>query len=347
MLHLEPRHQEIVARILGENISGQVTFIIGLLEVLICAWILTGIRYKLCAITQAILIGAMNLLEYFLAPDLLLFGKLNIVFALLFILVLLLHTFTLPAGFWHPLSGIRDHPFAVETRFDTSLVLTWALPASQLKTLLPAHLEPDTLDGHTGFVAVALVDTRRLRPRGFPLWTGNDFILIGYRVFVRYTNRDGRRLRGLYILGSVTNKKKMSWLGEVFTRYRYRYSPIRFTKTPDALMVHSQQEELSIEIALKGNAALPRHSPFRDWNAARRFSGPLPFTFSWIEEKKKMLIVEGVRTQWEPRPVEVRLAEAGLLNDPALEGAVLANAFIVENVPYYWKKGKKEKWTDN
>ena len=26
------------------------------------------------------------------------------------------------------------------------------------------------------------------------------------------------------------------------------------------------------------------------------------------------------------------------------QNAVLANAFIIENIPYYWKKGKIEKW---
>ena len=27
-----------------------------------------------------------------------------------------------------------------------------------------------------------------------------------------------------------------------------------------------------------------------------------------------------------------------------LESPVLANAFVVENVPYYWKKGRTERW---
>lgn len=344
ILHLEPRHQEIVARILGEPVSAPVTILIGVMEVLMCAWILTGIRPRFCAVTQAVLIAAMNLIEYFRAADLLLFGKLNIVFAFLFILFLLLYAFNRPPGYVYPLAGIRDHPFPVETRFKTSLVLTWALPAVQLKPLLPEHLEPDTLDDQTGFVAVALVDTRGLRPKGFPAWMGNDFILAGYRIFVRYTSREGKRLRGLYILGSGTNKRKMTWLGGIFTRYRYSYSPIRFMRSPGQLMIESPKEQLKIEVDLKKEAALPTGSPFRDWKEARRFAGPLPFTFSWLADNKEMLIVEGVRSNWEPRPVEVTHATAGLLQQPALKGAVLANAFIIEDIPYYWKKGKKEKW---
>jgi hypothetical protein len=49
--------------------------------------------------------------------------------------------------------------------------------------------------------------------KGIPKMLGNNFFLIGYRVFVRYTNAAGKRLRGLYILKSETDKKKMEFFG--------------------------------------------------------------------------------------------------------------------------------------
>ena len=56
-----------------------------------------------------------------------------------------------------------------------------------------------------------MVQTKELRPKGFPKFMGNDFFLIGYRVFVRYTNNAGKNLRGLYILKSETDKTKMEF----------------------------------------------------------------------------------------------------------------------------------------
>ena len=119
------------------------------------------------------------------------------------------------------LSYLKSHPFAVEAFFDQSLVLTYAVPAAELAPLLPPCLVPDTWQQHWGFVAVALVQTRHLRPQHWPAWLGHDFYLIGYRIFVRYTTAAGRRLRGLYILRSETNNKLMELGGNLFTHYRY------------------------------------------------------------------------------------------------------------------------------
>jgi hypothetical protein len=57
-----------------------------------------------------------------------------------------------------------------------------------------------------------------------------------------------------------------------------------------------------------------------------------------------VLIVEGVRQRWVPGPVQVRKSNVGFIDGGPFAGATLASAFLVESVPYYWKKGKREKW---
>lgn len=84
ILNLVPIHQKIVARILIEEYSLEITFSIGVLETVMVFWILSYYKSKLNAITQIITISLMNIIEFFLAKDLLLFGQLNIVFALIF-----------------------------------------------------------------------------------------------------------------------------------------------------------------------------------------------------------------------------------------------------------------------
>jgi hypothetical protein len=56
-------------------------------------WILSGYKSKLNAIAQISVVATMNLLEFILVPDLLLWGNLNSVFAFIFILVVYFNEF--------------------------------------------------------------------------------------------------------------------------------------------------------------------------------------------------------------------------------------------------------------
>lgn len=243
------------------------------------------------------------------------------------------------------LSFLKNHPFAVEAFFESSLVLTFAVQKEQLQSLIPECLELDTFDGKWGFVAVAMVQTKDLRPKGFPKFMGNDFFLIGYRIFVRYTNNKGKRLRGLYILKSETDKKKMELMGNVFTHYNYTTTDILQTKQIHTKEISSVKSNFRIKLEhSEEEVALPKNSPFPDWATARRFAGPLPFTFTYNEKTKEVLIIEGVRQNWKPNPARIIDYDFSFIRKLNLENVVLANAFMIENIPYYWKKGKKEPW---
>jgi len=95
VLNLVPRHREIVARIIGGVHADVLTRVIGFSEIAMAVWILSGIKTKLNALTQAVVIATMNGLEFMLAPDLLLWGRFNALFAFLFILLILYNEFYL------------------------------------------------------------------------------------------------------------------------------------------------------------------------------------------------------------------------------------------------------------
>lgn len=244
------------------------------------------------------------------------------------------------------LSWLKTHPFAVEAFFERSLVLTFAAPAAEIQALLPAPLVPDTWQDKWGFLAVALVQTRHLRPQGFPAFLGQDFCLVGYRAFVRYTTPAGKRLRGLYILRSETDRRRMALLGNLFTHYGYVTTDINLTDVAGGLTATSQQGDFRIQTTAPGpEISLPAGSPFASWAEARRFAGPLPFTFSVEAAARRVVIIEGVREHWQPAPVAVEQAHVGFLQQLPLSQLVLANAFLLRDVPYHWKKGRTELWT--
>jgi DoxX-like family len=91
LLNLVPRHQEIVARILGDEHSFLLTKTIGIMEIFMAVWVFSRKNFRLAAIVQAVLVGAMNIIEFLLAPDLLLFGRINILFAAAFIVLVLVN----------------------------------------------------------------------------------------------------------------------------------------------------------------------------------------------------------------------------------------------------------------
>ncbi len=95
VLNLVPRQQEIVATILGPEHARLLTVAIGISEVLMAVWILSGIRSRLNAIFQIAVIAVMNTLEFIQVPGLLLWGSFNAFFALLLILVISYNEFQL------------------------------------------------------------------------------------------------------------------------------------------------------------------------------------------------------------------------------------------------------------
>lgn len=95
VLNLVPRHEKIVARILGDSISREITLLIGIAEIIMTIWIFSNYKSKLNALTQIAIIIAMNILEFALTPDLLLWGRLNIIFALAFSFLIYFNEFIL------------------------------------------------------------------------------------------------------------------------------------------------------------------------------------------------------------------------------------------------------------
>lgn len=240
---------------------------------------------------------------------------------------------------------LKNHPFAVEAFFDSSIVLTFAVPKEQVKNLIPECLELDTFQDKWAFIAVAMVQTRNLRPKGFPKFMGNDFFLIGYRIFVRYTNKAGKRLRGLYILKSETDKKKMEFFGNIFTHYNYTTTDISIKTENGFKKISSQKSKFELVIEnSESEIDIPEGSPFTDWKDARKYAGPLPHTFTYNKENETVLIIEGVRQNWKPEPIKIKSYSIDFIDSLNFENVILANAFEITNIPYNWKKGKKEKW---
>ena len=246
------------------------------------------------------------------------------------------------------LATLRRHPLPIQAFFRHSLVLTYAFPERILQPFLPPGLTLDSYEG-SAFLAIALVQVERLRPVGLPPALGRNFFLSGYRIFSRFRHHDGKVLRGLLILRSDTDSSLMAWGGNIFTHYRYSKCVVKSQRTPEMLeiMITTPRAEANLSVRAyveKAADAPPRGSPFPDLKIARHYAGPLPFTFDYEPESRQMVIVEGIRQNWNPKAVRVEVDRCTYLEKPPFNSVplCLANAFFIENIPYRWQRGVVE-----
>jgi hypothetical protein len=241
--------------------------------------------------------------------------------------------------------SLKRHPFPVVAHFERVLAVSFAFPADTLRSLVPSPLEIDRYED-LGFVTVALVWTRGLRPAAFPPALGQSFFLAGYRIFVRAPDGQ-RRLRGLRILRSETDKGRMVFSGNLLTHYNYRR--VRVTDEPGRLRTHAPDGKLSLDLSYSmEDTGLPKDSPFPDWRTARRFAGPMPFTFD-VEPSGQVIAIEGRRETWKPEPFTVLDSTISLFGKGPFAGIKpqLANAFAVQDIPYRWERGRLLKPADS
>ena len=178
---------------------------------------------------------------------------------------------------------------------------------------------------------MAIVQTRSLRPRGLPAALGLDFVLCGYRIFVRVEGRES--LRGLYVLGSATGSCAMAAAGNLLTHYRWRHARVAVRTQDDRLDVEGEGLQIAARL---GGSELPHGSPFASVDDARRYAGPMPYTFDREPETGRILAVRGVRSDWEPGLVTI---ESARVDEPPFPDGTLANAFHVADVDYRWERG--------
>jgi hypothetical protein len=201
--------------------------------------------------------------------------------------------------------------------------------------------------GELGFVAVALVQTRKLRPVGTPSALGRDFFLSGYRIFVTFRTPAGRTVRGLRILRSDTNRRFMAFAGNLLTHYNYRLADVKVSVNPGSridIHIRTPAAEADLDVSADlsaGATCLPDGSCFANERDARRFAGPLPYTFDYEQPTHSIIAIRGRRRKWRPRLVTADVKQITFFDQPSLAAAAprLVSAFYLDNIPYRWDRG--------
>jgi len=385
LLHFSPRHLQIVQSVPGlAGSRGELVLTaVGMCEVAIAVWVVSGWAATVCAAVQTVFLLSMNIVELSVARSLLLWPAGLVPINLAFLAVAwvaassrqhatnhseglrpsdsltrslagtpqaplrsrgLTRLLVRPRSFGLEMtSRLRRHPIAIEAHFRHCLTLTYAVRPNVLRSLLAPGLELDTYDGHA-FVAVALVQTESLRPALLPAALGQDFFLAGYRIFTTFTGRGGKAVRGLRILRSDADRAGMVIGGNLLTHYNYHRCEA--SCDPSGARIHFSVRTAdglgSLEVtADRSREALPVGSVFWSLRDARRFAGPLLFTFDYERETDSIIAIRATRTNWQPTPVSVDVRRISFFEQAPFNrcAPMLAAAFYVHDVDYRWERG--------
>jgi len=91
-------------------------------------------------------------------------------------------------------------------------------------------------------------------------------------------------------------------VGNLLTHYNYRRVELVEHREAGIWRVSTRRpgggQTLDLDVDLVTEVASPPSgSPFPDWHAARRFAGPMPFTFDH-EGGERFVVIEGKRREW-------------------------------------------------
>jgi uncharacterized protein YqjF (DUF2071 family) len=155
-------------------------------------------------------------------------------------------------------------------------------------------------------------------------------------------------MRGLLILRSDTDRRLMVLAGNLLTRYHYQLARMRLEVDGSRLTATVDSRDGKADLAVTAELAsrpapLPAGSPFATVADARRFAGPLPYTFDYEARSGSMIVVKAHRSQWQPESLSVDVSRMTFFTHGPFSGTtpVRANAFHVGDLEYGWARGSR------
>jgi hypothetical protein len=132
--------------------------------------------------------------------------------------------------------------------------------------------------------------------------------------------------------------------GNLLTHYNYHRCTAHAVESGARIRFDVETADRGGDVRLtidRANPALPAGSPFASVREARRFAGPLPFTFDFEVETHAIIAIQATRANWRPEPVSVDVERLSFFDQPAFRGCtpVLAAAFHVSDIDYRWERG--------
>jgi len=235
----------------------------------------------------------------------------------------------------------RNGRLAIASTFFTNSILMYSCEPDDLQRLLCPGIDVDVIGGR-GHLAVAFVDQRDFRPRGFPRWAGRDFFMVEYLAFVTYESSDGRQMRGLYLLQSDTPSTLACIGSRVFSHYRFRKIDLTINETDTTRRFTSTKARIDVAISLDTDTDTDTDTDGSEepWADYGQLSKPRSFNFQHLKRSNATLVIRGVLKGWTPRPATVLTSDIAAVEELGINFDGPPKAIEVDNVEYLWRNSR-------
>lgn len=234
-------------------------------------------------------------------------------------------------------------------RLEDCVLLNYRTPAKSVRQLVPAGLEL-TMYGPWAFWNIVACRVARIRPAGWPVWTGVTYLHVAYRLLVHARTANGRVEHGLYFIRSDADHRLISGVAARLTDFQFHHADIQLTAGtgPYRLSVRGNGDHLAdAQLLADGGSAPPRaiDSCFDSVEQAAQFLKYRPLGLACDRAGSRLRFSEVFRdeSQWQETPIHITTASWSLLEHLEQGEIRLELATRVVPIDYRWRLGRRER----
>jgi len=233
----------------------------------------------------------------------------------------------------------QKNPLTMTGTIDRCWLFTFQSPPEWAEAWLPDALTPVLHNGHA-FWNVVVCHVDRMRPKGFPKWTGVSYWHVAYRLYVNFAPPGEAPIEGLYFVRSDCSSPLMAVMGNIMTDFRFHSARIRVNTDKDnvAVNIDAPGGKGSAWLRRKEAPALPAYSAFDNLEEAAAFLKYKPYGIS-VDKRGSANVVSITRDEaaWHSRLVPVDNQEWAFFENLPIRPEI---CYEVDPIDYQWNRGK-------
>lgn len=234
---------------------------------------------------------------------------------------------------------VPKNPLTVRGRLTRCWLFTYQTPADAVRHLLPPPLELVAYRG-CAFWNIVVCEIHTMRPAPLPELVGVAYRHVAYRLYVRFTDRNGTTIEGLYFLRSDCNRSLMTLAGNLVTDFNFHTAPIHLRTDTAATLIQIDSPDAPGYAALHSDipAQLPYTSAFDTLDEAAAFLKYQPAGIALAQPGVANVVhIARDEAAWQSRLVHVETAAWAYLRDQPITPEI---CYQVEPIAYQWNRGR-------
>lgn len=220
------------------------------------------------------------------------------------------------------------------------ILVNYRVEPSAVQAILPDRFRPKLHDGHA-IAGICLIRLEKIRPRGWPAWSGITSENAAHRIAVVWTDPDGQEREGVFIPRRDTGSLPNHLAGGRIFPGEHHLADFDITDQNGRidLGIASRDGSMTVRFTASEDAVFPSTPCFRSLEDSSAFFKPGSVGFSVTRDCCRL---DGIRLEthhWMVRSLAVTRVESTFFDDHAVfppGSATFDHALIMRDIPHDW-----------